>query len=597
MAKARYIELTDDLRDDICASILRGESKRSVMRRTGVGWRIITKALAQTEARRMPKADGVIGRSDEVNTKRVNAMLRFVRTLRFTDQSAGAQVVELDPNAFQKQAIRQWYGPMRNDGSGRRYVNLGAMSVPKRNGKTILCSAITLAHMIGPEAAPNSKIVAVAENMPQAKILYDYIQDMARNTPGVGVNRAETPHGRLRFTGGNRPRVYCVDNGVELHIMPGTYNAISGMTINMFIIDEYALHSDANALYALKQSQGSIDEPFGVVISTKSDVPGNPMAQLIERWKRVEDGVEEANGFDMILLGIEEGEDWEDPAVWRRVNPGMPHSPKIEQFYQMAAEARQNELAKRKFIVFNLNGDISAADALFKYELWREGVDRSLSLNALRGEPCYGGLDLSQSDDLTSFALWFPTSNALFSYSWLPASVVDDRTATDHISYRKWVDEGSMFVAGEKAVGYAEVIEAVSVVCAELDVKAVAYDRWNFGNFRDALDTTDWALPPFVEFAQNFGTLGPAINRFEELLFKRELRHPANPVLDLAVKYTGYRVGQMNAGARIPQKMSTTVKIDPCVAAIMAVGLSTRLLDAEVRNVWGPVPEGGISWA
>ena len=608
MSKRRYIDRSDEakwaeLKLNVNRALLEGKSKRWITSAAGydIPWSVLYELLAQTRSKRMPSSNGVVGRADEVNMKRVRAMLKFMRSLHFTDQSDGAIVKQLEPNVFQRQAIERWYGPLRDDGSGRRYVNLGALSVPKRNGKTLLCSGIALAHLAGPEAVTDSIIAVVAENMSQAKIVYDYIRDIARHTPDLGEYSKDNRLGRLKFTGGNRPKVACLDTGVTLHVIPGTYKALSGMTINMFILDEYSLHKEEDALYALRQSQGSLDEPFGMVISTKSTLPDNPMAKLIDRWKHVQDGTADANGFDMILLGIEDGEDWRDPKVWYRVNPGLPHSPKIELFHQLVAEAETSSLAERNFKVYNLNADMSSADALFKYELWEECAVPGLSIDDLRGKECYGGLDLSSSRDMTAFALYFPDIGAIFTWAWFPANVIDDFAAQHGVPYRKWVDAGDLLTAGGDTIGYPDLIDAISKICADHNVRGIGYDRWSYNDFEAAVAMSRKQMPPFTEFLQRFPTYGPAVNRFEELLFSRQLKHPNNPVLNTAVKYTGYEVGTMADGARRPTKMATTAKIDACVAAIMAVGTASRYV-VSVPNVWGldaelAGVEGDLEWA
>ena len=560
---------------DISRQFEIGVSKRQIIRNTGVGWRLLNRALEQSEVARLPKTNGHVLLSRDFNTARVEAALAEARRYEFHDSAAGGRIVPFRPNSFQEGVFRRMYGMKREDGTDRRYIDLQAVSVPKRNGKTLLCAVLCLLHMAGPEAVPRSKIIAVAQLMPNVNILIDYIRDIIDCTPHL--------RDKFKVVGGPRPVITNLENNVELRGVPGTYDALTGFTVTMFVIDEFALFDNSDALYALRQAQDSVLEPLGLVISTKSDVPGNPMARLIERWKRVSvDKVEDANGFDMVLLGMEDGEDWRDPKVWRRVNPGMPHSPREEKFHERVAEAEYNLDLRWKFINQNLNGDVSSSLALFDYDVWLELGDKALDIDALRGQECYGGLDLSQSKDMTAFALFFPDSGALFAWAWLPANRIDRMTATDGIPYRTYVTDGDLFTAGEDSIGPDEIAEGVAKLCEGHSVRSIGYDRYNYGNFEAAVVRSGYRMPPMLEFAQHYGRYGPAVNHFEHLLFSRRLRHPSNPVFDLAMKYTSYERGKLADGARKPAKMPTSVvKIDPVQAAIMAVGMHASLAPAQ----------------
>ena len=165
----------------------------------------------------------------------------------------------------------------------------------------------------------------------------------------------------------------------------------------------------------------------------------------------------------------------------------------------------------------------------------------------MRGKTCFGGLDLSDTDDMTSFVLYFPEDDhVILPWSWLPSSKVVAYTASHYIPYVDWVKDGALLESGDDAIEMDEIAELVSKICASYDVKSIAFDRKYIIDFQNAVHRSSRKVPPLVEFPQNWDRFTPAIRRFTELLVTGRFRHPSNAALDLAVKYTGFKMGRIN---------------------------------------------------
>ena len=546
-------------------------SKRKLTDKFGLPWGKMQEALDASIALRMPVGSGPRVAAAERDYTLSDPILDFASKLRVTSDG---EVVDVVLHKVQKQAVEDWYSQVLDDGSGEPYVTLGALCMPKRNGKSLLCAVLALAHLIGPKAKRKGNLVFVAQSIDQAKIMMEYVRDIIDSTTWIDEDALGLEY---KYNAG-RPSITCGLNGSVLHIVASTLKAVSGLTIDFFVIDEYSLHKDETVLHMLRKSQQSLRRPFGLVISTMSHYPGNPMANLLERGKRIEDGTEAANGFHLIFLGLRKGEDWLAPEVWRRVNPGMPYFPKEWQFRQEAEEARHNPFAKMLFIIYNLNGETTTLEQLFDMAHWEACKDPELRIEQFKGEECFGGLDLSKSDDMTAFTLWFPESRAVFCWSWLPSKQVVALTAQHHIPYTDYVDRKALYECGEEALNYDEVAETIAHICAEHEVRTIGYDRKFWERFEISALRAGLDLPPMVEFVQNFGGYAPAVNKLEELILNEDLQHAGNPVLDLSIKYTGFKVGTWGDNARMPAPLKgSTVKIDPTSASLMAIGTALRV--------------------
>ena len=79
-------------------------------------------------------------------------------------------------------------------------------------------------------------------------------------------------------------------------------------------------------------------------------------------------------------------------------------------------------------------------------------------------------------------------------------------------------------------------------------------------------------LPPFKQFGQGYKSMSPATKAIEELVLNKKLQTEENPLLTWAI--SNVAIEQDAAGNRKPSKERSRERIDPAVAAIMAVGLA-----------------------
>ena len=87
---------------------------------------------------------------------RAERVIRFVESLRVTSGALVGRKFRLRP--WQKKIINEWYAT----DAKRRVVRTGLLSVARKNGKTGLCAALALCHLLGPEAEQRGQIVVGA---------------------------------------------------------------------------------------------------------------------------------------------------------------------------------------------------------------------------------------------------------------------------------------------------------------------------------------------------------------------------------------------------------------------------------------------------
>ena len=115
-------------------------------------------------------------------------------------------------------------------------------------------------------------------------------------------------------------------------------------------------------------------------------------------------------------------------------------------------------------------------------------------------------------------------------------------------------------------------------IFADVDVRAVAFDRWRIDQLRRELDRMGAELP-LVEFGQGFQSFSPALDVLEAELLNGRIAHGGNPLLTWCA--ANAVVAKDPAGNRKLDKQKATGRIDGLVALAMAMGVASRADESE----------------
>lgn len=110
-------------------------------------------------------------------------------------------------------------------------------------------------------------------------------------------------------------------------------------------------------------------------------------------------------------------------------------------------------------------------------------------------------------------------------------------------------------------------------VRADLDVQAIAFDRWRMDLLRKELDKLGADLP-LVEWGQGFKDMAPALDALEAELLNQRIAHGGHPVLTMCA--ANATVVRDPTNARKLDKSRATGRIDGMQALAMAIGVASR---------------------
>lgn len=216
------------------------------------------------------------------------------------------------------------------------------------------------------------------------------------------------------------------------------------------------------------------------------------------------------------------------------------------------------------------------------------GGRRRILPSSLLGQRCFGGLDLSESIDLTAFWLAFPNWKRgvkwgkvknprirLLGFVWLPSEGLEKREEVEEIPYRALAEKryfgdfGCVRICDGATVNYEQVGEDIVSICEFFQVKAIASDPHKLSEIAEPYLRPNGLR--IFNHRQGSISMGPPSRRFAYLVRRHMLDHGDHPVLNAAVE--GCVLSRPDvAGNRHPAKDKSISRIDPLVAAIMATG-------------------------
>jgi phage terminase large subunit-like protein len=166
-----------------------------------------------------------------------------------------------------------------------------------------------------------------------------------------------------------------------------------------------------------------------------------------------------------------------------------------------------------------------------------------------------------------------------------------DRAKRDRQPYDVWVKQGYMHTTAGKTVDYENVAQDIVAIMSNLNIQAIAYDRWRMDILKKEFANLQVELP-LQEWGQGFKDMSPAIDALEAELLNGRIAHNNHPVLTMCA--ANAIIQKDAAGNRKLDKSKANGRIDGLVAMAMAFGVAfnSEMSDAEAFNDYIMKPIG-----
>ena len=490
--------------------------------------------------------------------KRAAAALRFFRKrLRHVKGDRAGTPLRL--RRWQRNIITALFGWRRPDGS-RRY-RMAYIEIPRKAGKSTLASGIALL-LLYCDGEPGAEVYSCASDREQAAIVFEIAKENVLCSPEL--DRISQPYQRS-----------IIHRDPKTGLNKGSYKVLSaeaaskhGYNPSGIIFDELHAQPNADLWEVMKTGTGARRQPLTVAITTAGFDRHSVCWQVRQQAVGVRDNTAPNESFLPVIYCAEPDDDWTDPATWYKAQPNLGVSVPESFYRDECLTAQQSPAFENAFRRLYLNQWTEQATRWLGMDKWDAG-DAPLPA-VLDGEPCWCGLDLSTTTDVTALAMAFPRSQGGYYLQmrfWLPRENARKRAQRDGVPYLEWARDGYLTLTDGDVVDYEVVRREINELHERYAIQEIAIDRWNAAHLTTELQGDGFTITPF---GQGYASMSPAAKEFEKLVIGGDIQHGGNPVLRWMA--ANVAIEQDAAGNIKPSKKKSTERIDGIVAAVMAVG-------------------------
>lgn len=492
----------------------------------------------------------------------------FADVLRHTKgEWAGGRFI-LAP--WQERIVRDVFGWKRPDGT-RRYRRV-YIEVPRKNGKSTLAAGLAL-YLLYADQEAGAEVYSAAADRDQAGIVFEQAKAMAELEPElVAVSEIY------------RRSIMVPSTGSSYRVLSADVPTKHGLNAHGVLFDELHAQPTRDLWDVLTTSTGARRQPLVVAITTAGFDRQSVCWEVHEYARQVRDGIIADPSFLPVIYAAEPGDGWTAEATWRKANPGLGITVKLEYLRDECRRAIESPAYQNTFRRFHLSEWTEQQDRWIDLGVWAEN-GATIAEAELAGRRCFAGLDLSSTTDLSALVLLFPLDDGRYATLcrfWLPSANLGERIQRDRVPYDAWARDGFLELTGGNVVDYDVIRARVNELARRFEIRELAIDRWNATQLSTQLAGDGLMVVPF---GQGFASMAAPTKEFMNLLLGRRLLHGGQPVLTWMA--ANVAVQQDAAGNLKPDKAKSTARIDGIVAVVMALDRATRA--AVPDSGWRPI--------
>lgn len=513
-----------------------------------------------------------------------DAAVRFFATrLRLTEGEWAGRPFLLE-DWQEHDIVRPLFGWKRADGT-RRYRRC-YIWVARKNGKTELAAGIALLMLLG-DGEMGGQVFSIASEKEQASIVFNKATAMVAYSPELSEHLDTL-----------KSAIYCPSLNGSFRPLSGKPQGKHGLNMSGLVGDEVHEWKSGDLYTFVHDSAAARRQPLEVMIST-AGVKGSHGEEVYNECLAILSGEIEDPSTLVVIYAAANDDDWEDEATWLKANPNWGKSVKPETFREDFKRARQSPRVENDFRRYKLNQwtdqavrwlPIDAVDDDGKRFGWDHCVGPTPwnELEAkLLGKRCFGGLDLSATQDLSALEWWFPiqdgiTTPIVLSRFWKPRDLIKAHGLRDKVPYADLVKQGALLTTPGNVIDHGAIR---AQVIADASLFKVAFygekrEAHQGGLAIDRFDATETIVQldgeglPVVPFGQGFVSMSGPAKELERLVLSNGFHHGGHPVLRRHAQAVA--VEQDAAGNIKPSKKYSTQRIDGIAGLTMALGIAAH---------------------
>jgi phage terminase large subunit-like protein len=485
----------------------------------------------------------------------------FETRCRITKESLGGHTGELLRLRPWQVNLNAMIYARRED--GRRRHRRALIGMPRKNGKSAYGSGHGLYSLLW--AGDGAEVYSCAADKDQARIVFGVAKRMVEMDPALS-----------KIIKVFRDVLEVPETGSIYRALSAEAYTKEGLSPTATIFDELHAQPNDELWDVISNASGARVDPILIAITTagtKTDITGNESIcyRLYKYGVDIAKGVEFDPSFFFAWWGASPGDDASSPAVQEKANPGYGDLLDAEDFEatykQAVAKGTINDFKTKR-----LNLWVDSTRAWLPDGWWDKCATLSEGDFTIPAKGVVLGFDGSRSGDDTA----------------LVAVTVEAEPKVKVIGLWERPQDKSL----DWRVPRGEVKDAIRRACAEMRVVEVASDEYLW---QDALEELSEEIKRFdgedmfVSYPQTAARMGPATQRFYELVQSQKIRHDGDPRLARHLSNAAIKTDER--GSRIVKDARNSArKIDLAVASLMAVDRAAFWNTQEAMGTFHGVP-------
>lgn len=403
--------------------------------------------------------------------KKANKAIEFIETqCRHSEGKLAPGLLKLE--LWQKALVSCIFG-LVDDKGFRRFREVFVV-IGRKNGKTLLASAI-IAYMLYGDNEYGAKGYCVAPKVAQADIVYNaFWRTVLLNSKLAG----KTKH--------RKSDIFIEETNSSLQKIALSDRTSDGFNPHISIQDEIAAWTGDKGIKAyevLKSGAGAREQPLMFSISTSGYINDGIYDELMKRSTRFLMGEGREKRLLPFLYMIDDIEKWNDINELQKSNPNMGVSISVDYLLDEIAVAEGSLSRKAEFICKMCNIKQNSSLAWLPAKVVEDASCAPLHLEDFRGCYCVGGIDLSQTRDLTACTAVIEKGGELFVFAhfFLPTEKIDEATQRDGVPYNIYIQRGLLTASGDNFVDYHDCFNWFRELVEQYEILPlqIGYDRYS----------------------------------------------------------------------------------------------------------------------
>lgn len=484
--------------------------------------------------------------------------ISFYRLINHTKGEWANTPIILKP--WQEFIIGSIFGWKRKNNETRRF-RIAYIEVARKNGKSTMFAGLGLIGLLV-DGEAEAEVYSAATKRDQAKIIWDQARNMLKSSPSLKKHVSLYQYS-------------IVANSTRSKFVPLSTDAdtTDGLNISMGLIDEYHAHKNDEMYNVIRSAMGSRRQPLLAIITTAGFNTASSCKREHDYVIQLLEGNQDNDEYFGVIYTLDKKDNWQDEKNWIKSNPNLGVSVSLEDMRAQYNEAKSRPSKINEFKTKKLNIWTNVYTRWILPDKWSANV-KPIQLKDFEGRPCYAGIDLSTTTDISGFCLCFPPimageKPALFWKFFIPLEGLRERSLKEDVPYQDWIDKGFVIPTPGDVIDYDYIESELLKAAEKFEIVEVPHDPYNATQFVNSLSEQGLEC---VQFNQSIKAISPAAKNFERMVLRNEIEVEINPVMDYMIGSAEiYTDANQNIKVIKPDRKTSNKRIDGVIMAIMAL--------------------------